>query len=134
VPEKRPSQRISKATSWQTPEIDAPSICVSCAKDPSLKRFVETHGGTGNRCGICHRTDKIASDPKHFEALAGLTPHKRGPKCKRNPQSEEIQKLRRENQRLTEELRKAAIVMDAQKKVGALLGWPLSKADPEEKP
>ena len=66
--------------------------------------------------------------------LKGLTPHKRGPKCKRNPQEEEMQKLRRENQRLTEELRKAAIVIDVQKKVGALLGWPLPKADPEEKP
>jgi len=66
--------------------------------------------------------------------LKGLTPHKRGPKCKRNPQEEEMQKLRRENQRLTEELRKAEIVIDVQKKVGALLGWPLPKADPEEKP
>ena len=66
--------------------------------------------------------------------LQGLTPHKRGPKSKRNPQEEEMQKLRRENQRLTEELRKAAIVIEVQKKVGALLGWPLPKADPEEKP
>jgi transposase-like protein len=66
--------------------------------------------------------------------LKGLTPHKRGPKSKRNPQEEEMQKLRRENQRLTEELRKAAIVIDVQKKVGALLGWPLPKTDPEEQP
>ena len=66
--------------------------------------------------------------------LKGLTPHKRGPKSKRNPQEEEMQRLRRENQRLTEELRKAEIVIDVQKKVGALLGWPLPKADPEEKP
>lgn len=66
--------------------------------------------------------------------LKGLTPHKRGPKSKRNPQDEEIQKLRRENQRLIEQLRKAEIVIDVQKKVGALLGWPLPKADPEEKP
>jgi transposase-like protein len=66
--------------------------------------------------------------------LKGLTPHKRGPKSKRSPQQEEIQKLRRENQRLTEELRKAEIVIDVQKKVGALLGWPLPKADPEKKP
>jgi transposase len=64
--------------------------------------------------------------------LKGLTPLKRGPKSKRNSQEEEMQKLRRENQRLTEELRKAAIVIDVQKKVGALLGWPLPKADPEE--
>jgi transposase len=66
--------------------------------------------------------------------LKGLTPHKRGPKSKHNPLQEDNQKLRRENQRLTEELRKAAIVIDVQKKVGALLGWPLPKADPEEQP
>jgi transposase-like protein len=66
--------------------------------------------------------------------LKGLTPRKRGPKSKRNAQEEEMQKLRRENQRLTEQLRKAEIVIDVQKKVGALLGWPLPKADPEEKP
>lgn len=66
--------------------------------------------------------------------LKGLTPHRRGPKSKRNPQEEELQQLRRENQRLTEELRKAEIVIDIQKKVGALLGWPLPKADPEERP
>ena len=66
--------------------------------------------------------------------LKGLAPHKRGPKSRRNAQEEELQKLRRENQRLTEQLRKAEIVIDVQKKVGALLGWPLPKADPEEKP
>jgi len=66
--------------------------------------------------------------------LKGLTPHKRGPKSKRSPQEDEIQKLRRENQRLIEELRKAEIVIDVQKKVGTLLGWPLPKAEPEEKP
>ena len=66
--------------------------------------------------------------------LKGLTPHKRGPKSKHSPLEEENQKLRRENEHLTEQLRKAEIVIDVQKKVGALLGWPLPKADPEEKP
>ena len=66
--------------------------------------------------------------------LRGLTPHKRGPKSKRSPIEEENQKLRRENERLTEQLRKAEIVIDIQKKVGALLGWPLPKADSEGKP
>jgi transposase len=66
--------------------------------------------------------------------LKGLTPHKRGPKSKRSPQEDEMQKLRRENLRLTEELRKAEIIIDVQKKVGTLLGWPLPKADPEEQP
>ena len=54
-----------------------------------------------------------------------LTPQKRGPKFKRDPIQEEVQRLQKENARLTEQLRKAAIVIDVQKKVGTLLGWPL---------
>jgi transposase-like protein len=54
-----------------------------------------------------------------------LTPQKRGPKSKRSPLDEENQKLRRQNQQLSEELRKAEIVIDIQKKVAALLGRPL---------
>ena len=64
-----------------------------------------------------------------LQALASKT---RGPKSKRDPQAEEVQKLRQENQRLTESLRRAEIVIDVQKKVGALLGWPLPPADLEE--
>jgi transposase-like protein len=60
----------------------------------------------------------------------GLEPRKRGPKSKRNPLAEENQKLQRANDRLTEQLRKAEIVIDVQKKVGALLGWPIP--DPEQ--
>src|SRR5208283_4670671 len=37
--------------------------------------------------------------------LEALTPQKRGPKSKRNPMEEEVQKLRRQNVRLTEDLR-----------------------------
>ena len=64
--------------------------------------------------------------------LDALTPQKRGPKSKRNPLEEEFQKLRRQNARLTEELRKAHIIIDVQKKVAALLGRPLPEVDPEE--
>jgi transposase len=63
-----------------------------------------------------------------------LTPQKRGPKSKRDPFQEETDKLRRENERLTEQLRKAEIVIDVQKKVAALLGWPIVTPGPEEKP
>jgi transposase-like protein len=63
-----------------------------------------------------------------------LAPQKRGPKSKRDPIQEENRKLHKENQRLTEQLRKAEIVIDVQKKVGALLGWPIVTPDPDEKP
>jgi len=64
-----------------------------------------------------------------------LTPRKRGPKSKHNPMEEEVQKLRRHNLRLTEDLRKAHIIIDVQKKVAALLGNPIpgTDPDPEEK-
>src|ERR1019366_3020436 len=45
-----------------------------------------------------------------------LTPQKRGPKSKRNPLEEENQRLQRQNARLTEDLRKAHIIIDVQKK------------------
>ncbi len=67
-------------------------------------------------------------------ALKALAPRKRGPKSKRDPVAEENQQLRRQNQRLTEDLRKAEIVIDVQKKVAALLGRPMLTADPQEKP
>jgi len=64
--------------------------------------------------------------------LEALTPQKRGPKSKRHPLEDENQKLRRQNERLTEQLRKAEIIIDVQKKVAALLGRPIPPLDPEE--
>jgi transposase-like protein len=64
--------------------------------------------------------------------LEALTPQKRGPKSKRHLLDEENQKLRRQNARLTEDLRKAHIIIDVQKKVAALLGHPIPEQDLEE--
>ena len=61
-----------------------------------------------------------------------LTPQKRGPKSKCHPMEDENQKLRRQNARLTEELRKAHIIIEVQKKVAALLGHPIPEQDAEE--
>jgi len=60
-----------------------------------------------------------------------LSPHKRGPKSKHDPLILENQKLTRENQRLTEKLRTAEIIIDVQKKVAMLLGHPISNPDQE---
>jgi transposase len=61
-----------------------------------------------------------------------LTPQKRGPKSKRHPMADEMQKLQRQNARLNEDLRKAHIIIDVQKKVAALLGHPLPDEDLEK--
>lgn len=64
--------------------------------------------------------------------LKGLTPRTRGPKPTRSPQDEEIRQLREANQRLAEDLRKAAIVIDVQKKVAALLEEQTPSSGPKE--
>lgn len=64
--------------------------------------------------------------------LQALTPLKRGRKSRQNPFEQELQKLRRENLGLAEDLRKAGIVIDFQKKVAALLEG-LATQDPKEK-
>jgi hypothetical protein len=49
----------------------------------------------------------------------------RSARSERNPLAEENQKLRRQNAGLTEDLRKAQLIIDVQKEVAALLGSPL---------
>lgn len=65
--------------------------------------------------------------------LAGLSPKKRGRKASRNPLVDEVARLRRQNARLEDELAKARVVIDVQKKVAALLGNPIPD-DPTEEP
>ena len=68
-----------------------------------------------------------------LESCGHCLRRKRGPKPHRDPVADENQQLRREVERLTEDLRKADIVIDIQKKVAALLGRPILPADPTEK-
>lgn len=59
--------------------------------------------------------------------LTGLTPRKRGRKeSVREPLLAENEKLRKENERLTNRLRQAEIIIDVQKKVSQILGIPLA--------
>jgi len=59
----------------------------------------------------------------------GLQEQKRGPKPQTDPRALELQKLVRENGELTEQLRKARIVIDVQKKVAAVLGRALPEME-----
>jgi transposase-like protein len=61
-----------------------------------------------------------------------LTPKTRGPKRKHDPQRAELDQLRRQNQRLTEALRKAELIIEVQKKVGMLMEPPRPE-NPQEK-
>ena len=59
--------------------------------------------------------------------LSALAPKKRGRKeSVRNPLAAENEKLRKENERLTNRLRKAEIINDVQKKISQLLGIPIA--------
>jgi transposase-like protein len=62
----------------------------------------------------------------------GLTPRARGPKPDATASAKENQLLRRQNERLTEQLRKAEIIIDVQKKVATLLGLTLAEPDPKD--
>jgi len=66
--------------------------------------------------------------------LEGLTPSKRGPKSKQNPLDVEVDTLRRQNARLTEDLRKASIIIDVQKKLATLLETLASQEESARKP
>jgi transposase-like protein len=59
---------------------------------------------------------------RRARALEGLSAKKRGPKVRRDPQARRIEQLEREVERLREELRKAHVIIDVQKKVARLLG------------
>jgi transposase InsO family protein len=61
-------------------------------------------------------------EQRRMGALERLSPKKRGRKRRRDPQLERIMELEREVSRLREELRKAELIIEVQKKVARLLG------------
>jgi transposase len=60
---------------------------------------------------------------------AGLIPERRGPKPKHDPLLEEVRQLKLQNNRLTQRLAHAELIIDVQKKVSLLLGIPLAAVD-----
>jgi transposase len=58
-------------------------------------------------------------------ALKGLQDDKRGRKRTRDARDEELQRLKRDNERLNKKLRQAELIIEIQKKVAAMLGNPI---------
>lgn len=95
----------------------------------------ETPGGVGallRREGLYSSHLTTWRQERDAAVRQALAPKTRGPKPKLAPQQEELQRLRRDNARLTDALSKAELIIEVQKKVGSLLGWNLPKTDPEE--
>ncbi len=91
---------------------------------------IEAAAGTGGIGEILRREGIYSSTltgwrKEREAAVESAFSQKRGPEPKRNPLTSENEKLRRQNQRLQDELRKAEIIIDVQKKVAMLLGRPL---------
>ena len=89
----------------------------------------------GGGVGAILRREGIYSSTLHSwrkerdHAVHKAFSQKRGPRPQRNPLAAENEKLRRQNQRLQEELEKAHIIIDVQKKVSRLLGHPIMETE-----
>ncbi|MDQ2945938.1 MAG: IS3 family transposase [Acidobacteriota bacterium] len=88
----------------------------------------DTAAGSGAIGALLRREGLYSSHLTHWRqerkagVAQGLTPRARGPKPHLDPSAKEVQQLRRENERLTERLRKAEIIIDVQKKSGLVAG------------
>jgi len=67
------------------------------------------------------------------KGVEGLAPKKRGPQSTRDPQTEKIRQLERENTRLRRNLEESKLIIEIQKKTSALLGIRLSDVSEHEK-
>jgi len=120
-----------------TPETADPEVIAkakrrsfSAAYKTKILAEVEAAAGSGNIGEILRREGIYSSTltgwrKERDAAIHSAFSQKRGPEPKNNPFTAENEKLRRRNQRLEEELRKAEIIIDVQKKVAMLLGRPL---------
>ena len=89
-----------------------------------ILREAEARTDTGQLGALLRREGLYSSHLAKWrqQRTAGLTPRKRGRKPKRDPVVRRVAELERENAKLREELRKAELIIDVQKKVAQLVG------------
>jgi transposase len=102
----------------------------SAAYKKKILSEADAAAGSGNIGEILRREGIYSSTLTRWRkerdsAVESAFSQKRGPAPKHNPLTAENEKLRRQNQRLQEDLRKAEIIIEVQKKLSLLLGRPL---------
>ena len=102
-----------------------------------ILREVDACKGTGEIGALLRREGLYSSNLTKWRQqrergeLEGLAEQRRGPK--EDPQAVENARLKRENERLREELRKAQLIIEVQKKVSQILGVPLEEQEKEDR-
>jgi transposase-like protein len=90
-------------------------------------------GALLRREGLYSSHLKTWQDQREKGTLHGLAPKKRGRKAApKNPLSDELQKLRRENEQLKHKLKQTETIIDVQKKLCEILGAPKDTRDMTE--
>jgi transposase-like protein len=93
-----------------------------------ILRELDECKGTGEAGALLRREGLYSSlvskwrEQRERGSLTGLSGQRRGPKLDAN--AAELARLQRENQRLQEQLERAELIIDVQKKVAQLVGTP----------
>lgn len=91
-----------------------------------ILREVDACKGTGEVGALLRREGLYSSlvskwrEQRERGSLSGLSEHRRGPKV--DPNAAELARLQQENKRLKEQLERAELIIDVQKKVAQLIG------------
>jgi transposase-like protein len=111
VPEKKPRRRFTAAYKLRIlQEAD------QCEEPGQIGVLLRKEGLYSSHLSTWRRQREEGS-------LQGLTAQKRGRRAQpRNPSAERIDQLEKENLRLKQQLRKAEIIIEAQKKISEILG------------
>jgi transposase-like protein len=109
----------------------------SAAYKKKILPEMDAAAGSGNIGELLRREGIYSSTLTRWRrerdaAVESAFSQKRGPAPQRNPLTGENEKLRRQNQSLQEELRKAEIIIDVQKKMAMLLGRPMAPVSDNE--
>lgn len=108
-------------------EVAAKAVRRRFSAEYKLRILEEAEACTSGEIGTLLRREGLYSShlttwrrQREAGELAGLAPKKRG--RKRDPQAEELQRLRKENGRLQVRLQQAEAIIEAQKKLAQLFG------------